>query len=52
MSKQEVIEMADQIDKFACSWNQCSTKRLPYAAIKELRNFLIDYFLDEEDEGL
>ena len=48
MSKEDVLEMANQIDEFATSWNQCSTKRLPYQAIKELRNFLIDYFLDDE----
>lgn len=49
MSREDIFEMAHQIDAFATSWNQCSTKRLPYKAIHELRNFLIEYFTDEEE---
>lgn len=50
MSKDEISEMADQIDQFTVSWNSFSHKHLPYEAMKELRNFLIDYFTEEEEE--
>lgn len=50
MSREEIKELAHQIDEFTVSWNSFSHKHLPYEAMKELRNFLIEYFTEEEDE--